>query len=518
MRTQTTLPVTFLREVESATILLTVTLDPRTPVIVGVGQVVERPQPQQDVRSRPSPLALMVSSLQRALDDANAKVPWSLDELIAISSVGWQTADAARMVANELKISVATTRKTPTGGDVPQRLIHDCATRILNGSLTSVALVGSEAIYSASQARKQNVTLSWPTQDADVGEAPLTGDETVPFSDVEYNVGLAWPTEVYPLFENARRARLGWTLEEQRHRLGSLWANFASVAATNPHAWITTAPSPEVIATPSTSNRMIGYPYTKLLVANLPVDMGAAIVMMSASEAQNRGIPKNQWIFPHVGAQANDHWFISDRMALDHSPAMEEIWASLTRTGLEQESISSLDLYSCFPTVVQTAADVMGIDPFDVARVPTVTGGLTFCGGPGNNYVTHAISALVDRLRGDVDALGMVTGVGWYSTKHAWGLYGSGPPAQSFHCEDVQAHVDARPRCVTRQDDGEIKIESYVVSHRHDGAPKKLIVAGRFRDGARTWCRSEVHETMVQFESEEMINLTATCREGVLFL
>ena len=67
----------------------------------------------------------------------------------------------------------------------------------------------------------------------------------------------------------------------------------------------------------------------------------------------------------------------------------------------------------------------------DPARPLTLTGGLTFGGGPGNNYTTHGIAAMVTALRADPGAVGLVTGLGWYATKHAVGVLASRPPGRA---------------------------------------------------------------------------------------
>jgi acetyl-CoA C-acetyltransferase len=492
-----------------------VNLDPRTPVIVGVGQSIERPTPDAAVSTRPSPQSLMQLALERAMADASPSARWRLDELVAVNSLSWPAGDPARLVADALGLSVARTRKTPTGGDLPQRLVHDGARRILAGEIETMAIAGVEAVHTAARARKLGETLAWFDAPA-TPAAEMTGEETVPFTESETASGLMFPTEFYPLFENARRARRGWSLDEQRRRLGELWARFAAVAATNPYAWITTAPGATEIATASADNRMVGFPYTKRLVANLPVDMGACVILTSYAEARRLGVARDRMVFPQAGAHAHDHWFVSEREALDDSPAMREIWRALGEFGVRREQLAHLDLYSCFPTVVQTAAEVLGVDPFTDPTELTVTGGLTFAGGPGNNYVTHSIAAMVERLRADPSSRGLVTGVGWFSTKHAWGVYGAEPPTSGFGARDVQPAVDALPVCSARQDDGAVTVESYVVSHRHDGSAKRLVAAARLDDGARAWCRSEDAELMARFETVEMIGTRARVRNGHL--
>ena len=493
-------------------------LNPRTPVIIGVGQSIKHPQSHESYEDRPEPLDLMVEALSAAGHDAHASaaVLRRLDELVAIKSFTWHPHDPARLVADRLSISPRT-RLTPTGGNMPQYMVHESALRILSGEISAIGVVGSEAMYSAAMAKKAGARANWTMQGDDVPPLSVSDDERIPFTSEEYSNGLTLPVEVYPLFENARRARLGWSIETQRQRLGELWSHFASVAASNPYAWVSSGASPDAISLPSPANRMVSFPYTKLLVANLPVDMGAAYIMTSLELADSLGVARDRMVFPLAGADASDHWFISQRPALDQSPAMSHIWDALRSSGVGADDLDAIDLYSCFPTVVQTACDILGINAFDPQRIPTLTGGLTFGGGPGNNYVTHSIATMVERLRQGENLTGLVTGLGWFSTKHAWGTYSSTPPTKDFVHRNVQALVDAEPQQWLRQEDGAVTVETYTVVHGRDSA-QRLVVAARHRDGARVWAKTEDLATMNAAELGEIIGLEAHIRQGVFHL
>jgi acetyl-CoA C-acetyltransferase len=294
-------------------------------------------------------------------------------------------------------------------------------------------------------------------------------------------------------------------LEEHRERLGRLWSNFANVAARNPYAWIRDAPSADAIANASEHNRMVSFPYTKMLMANVPVDMGAAYILTTFELATSLGVARDAMVFPACGVDANDHWLISDRPVLDASPAMSVLWNQLQQLDVRLDDLTSIDLYSCFPTVVQTACDVLGIDAFDGDFIPSLTGGLTFGGGPGNNYVTHSICSMVDTLRANPDGQGLVTALGWFCTKHSWGTYATSPPAKGFRHDKPQETVDRLPRCVSEQRDGAVTVESYTVTHARDGSPERLIVAARTDDNVRTWCHSTDERHMAEAESNDLI-------------
>ena len=220
-------------------------------------------------------------------------------------------------------------------------------------------------------------------------------------------------------------------------------------------------------------------------------------------------------VFPEFGADANDHWLISDRPQLDDSPAMRVIWETLTDFGVDVNGLAHLDLYSCFPTVVQTACDVLGIDAFDPARVPTITGGLTFNGGPGNNYVTHSIASMVEVLRADSSSRGLVTALGWFCTKHSWGVYSATPPRDGFRWSGPQDAVDRQPRATSEQRDGTATVESYTVTHSTSGEPERIIIAARTSDGVRTWCHSTDAPMMEEAERSELIGRVGEIRGDV---
>ena len=494
-------------------------INPRTPVLIGVGQITERPISGATFASRSTPLSLMVQALEKAAGDSGAPGALeAIDEIVAIGSFTWHTNDPARLVVEQLGLKDVVTRLTPTGGNLPQMLVHESARRILNGEVTTVCVVGSEANYARGLARKEGVDPEWIKQGDEVAKPPFVEDNRIPFTKDEYEQGLTLPVEVYPVFENARRARMGWSMQDQAKQLGKLWANFASVAKDNPYAWITEPPAPAAITTATKNNRMVSFPYTKFLVANLPVDMGAAFIMTSYEKAVSLGVAKDKMVFPQCGADANDHWFVSERPVFDESPAMRALWSSLQNFGVTSDEISHMDLYSCFPTVVQTACEVMGIDPLDEQRIPTLTGGLTFGGGPGNNYVTHSICSMVDKLRSDPISHGLVTGLGWFSTKHAWGTYSCTPPKDDFQWRSAQPDVDAQEKCVFEQQSGEVTIESYTVVHAKDGAPSKLVVAARSSDGVRSWSHSTDEGLMELSETQEIIGRSAIVEDDVISL
>jgi acetyl-CoA C-acetyltransferase len=518
-------------------------LDPRTPVIVGVGQVTVRPDPKVDPAERPEPIELMARALRAASEDASAAPAGAAaaagnallrraDSLRVVLPVSWMPVNPPLLVAERLGLAADSVPSqlmlTAVGGNNPLALLHDACRSISRGDLSVVLVTGAEALYTRAASRRDPAkpALAWASQPARGTPEPLRfGVDRPPATDLEISRGITLPIHAYPLFENALRAAHGWTLAEHRDRIGSLWSGFSQVAASNPYAWLQ-APRPAAeITTPSETNRMISFPYPKLCTANLGVDQGAGYIVCSVEAARAARVPEERWVFPLSGADANDHWFISHRPELHRSPAIRLTGAAaLGLAGVGVDDLGPIDLYSCFPCVVQMAAHELGLPLDDPARPLTLTGGLTFGGGPGNNYTSHGIARAVDALRAAPGTVGLVSGLGWYATKHSIGILASRPPVHGggdgFAWRNVQSEVDVLPQCtVDSEATGPVRVETYTVTFDRDGQPARGIVACRTPDDRRAWGAVTDPDTLASLCAEEGIGRTGTlAADGVVDL
>jgi acetyl-CoA C-acetyltransferase len=323
------------------------------------------------------------------------------------------------------------------------------------------------------------------------------------------------PVQVYPIFEQALRIANGRSVADHLDAVSELWAGFSAVAAANPHAWIQRQYSAEEIRTPSDDNRWVGFPYTKLMNSNNAVEQGAAVILCSAERAESLGVPRDRWVFPHSGTDAHDHYFVSERDDLRSSPAMRLAGgAALSLAGIGVDDLAHVDLYSCFPSAVEIAANELGLG---LDRPLTVTGGLSFAGGPWNNYVTHSIATMAGVLRDDPGSIGLVTANGGFITKHAFGVYSTEPPATPFRHADLQDEVDALPRrTIDEAPDGAIDIESYTVLHGR-GGPESGLVVGLRPDGQRAWGTTSDADQMQAMLTEELAGRKADLRPDGAF-
>jgi acetyl-CoA C-acetyltransferase len=454
-----------------------VSIDPRTPVIVGAGQVLHRDVPGEEPCE---PVALIAEALRRAGEDSGAgeRLLRRADSVCCVPLIGWQYRDAAALVAEHLGAQPRqTTQSAAIGGDGPQLLLNDTARAILAGELDIALLGGGEALASLRSAQLAGRDPPWRQQGEGVQPTRTLGQDRPGVNEAEAAAGLTPPVFMYALIESAVRAAGGSAPDTHLARIAGLWSRFSAVAAENPYAWITRPYTPAQIATPTPENRLVSAPYTKLLTANLHVNMATGLILASAQAARQAGVPRDSWVFIHAGAQAQEEWHVSERDRLAASPAINAVaCAALRRAGVAIDEVAHLDLYSCFPAAVQIAAHELGLAIDDPARALTVTGGLTFAGGPGNNYSAHAIATLVQRLREDPHAYGLVTAVGWYLTKHAVGVYSARPPRRPF------SSLDPRPqRPPTRRASihyaGPATVEAYTVVYQRDGSPEAAILS-----------------------------------------
>ena len=471
------------------------TVDPRTPVIVGVGQAQQRPE---DPASAREPIALLELAACAALDDSGARdaLLRALDTVTVVELNSWHYPDPGTLLARRLRApGVRRTAITTTGGNSPQMLVTAFAHRVARGEADVVLIGGAECIYTRWRARREPKTwLTWTESD----DPPCTwvvGDGRSPNNADENAHGANAPTLVYPLFETALRASAGHSVEEHQRHVSDLWATFAATAAGNPHAWSRTTYTPEQIRTPGPDNRMIAFPYPKLMCSNIDVDQSAAILLCSYEAARVAGVADDRMVFPLAGADAHDHWFVTERDRLDVSPALRlAARTALDGAGFGVDDVARFDLYSCFPSAVQIAMGALDLaGPASGDRRPlTVTGGLGFAGGPVNNYVSHSIATMVEECRRDPGSVGLVTGIGWYATKHSVGLYSSDPPARGFvRIDSLQPAIDALPR---REPAGayagRAMVEATSVVFERDGTPSLAIVSALTPDGRRALANS----------------------------
>ncbi len=468
-------------------------IDPRTPILVGAGQLTDTAGKPSSERSR---VAFSAEAAKAALADAGASIgadalgrkvdamavmEFFSDISPRFASPYGRSSNPPKSVANRLGANPRQLLYSHSGGNMPQYLVNRFAEEISRGETDLALICGAELLRSTQNARRAGMKIDW-NEDPGGGDPTRVGDSRFGFSEEEARHELRAAIHFYPLLENAIRGGLKRDVDSHMKAMGRLFERLAAVAKVNPLATRREGYSAEALSTISDDNRWICFPYPRLMNANAIIDQAAAVLVTSVEKAREWGIPQDRWVFLHGCADGTDTWVVSERDKLDASPAIRGCARiALDMAGKKVADIDAFDLYSCFPSAVEVAMKEIGI-PEDDKRPISVTGGLPFFGGPGNNYVTHSIAEMVNVVRRKPGSFGMVTANGNYLTKHSAGLYSTEPTKGSWQRQDpkkFQAELDAGPkRKVDTKPTGTGTIETYCVSYGKE-APERGYILGR---------------------------------------
>jgi acetyl-CoA C-acetyltransferase len=492
-----------------------------TPVLIGAGQFTYRGAAE----ASPSPLKMIKIAAERAATDAGLEAS-ALAGLDTLAVVGF-TVDAGgalqRLPFPRLKNPPqalakafgATPRYAPythMGGNTPQQLINALCARIAAGESDFALAVGAEFLGSLRKRLAAGVSFDDFETDPDAPDPERFGDGRPGVTPQEAAHWLNAPISTYPLFENAFRAHQGQSVAEHQRQLGDLFAPFTKIAAANPEAWFPTERSAEELITVNDRNRMVGFPYPKYLNAIMDVDQSAGVLITSVRKARELGVPEERFVYLHGCADAADLWYPLERQNYYSSPAIRLTGRqALDMAGVALSEIDYIDLYSCFPVAVEVAASELGLS-LDDPRGFTVTGGLPYAGGPGNNYAMHSIAVMMRKLREKRGTRGLVTANGWFLTKQAVGVYSTDPVEGQWERQDphvIQAEIDALPHpSIVERPQGAATIETYTVVHRREGYGRGIVI-GRDAAGHRFVANTPEDEaTLRGLESVESVGRT----------
>ncbi|MBD2859597.1 acetyl-CoA acetyltransferase [Spongiibacter sp. KMU-158] len=449
----------------------------KIPVIVGVGEVIDRPAQISDALE---PVALMAQALRNAAEDAgNTALLEDADSLDLIGLFSWSYKNPVGTLSEMLGIYPKRQVNVSMGGENPTKLIHEAALRILQGQGCTALIAGGEALSSLNKIMKTGEMPPWT--------APASTEETFPFanakiclSPIAEKLGSIDPAQLYPFYEVAFQAEQNITPEQGLIDNAQLWERYADVAADNEMAWIRNKPRAAEIATITEHNRMVSWPYPKLMMANPAVNQGAAVIVTSLEKARALGIAEDKLIYIWGGGHAIEADDFLHRDNYIHSSAQEAVLdKALALVGNDASRFDFMELYSCFPIVPKMARAYLGLE--NSAQSPTVAGGLTFFGGPINNYMSHACSAMVQKLRAQPGSIGLLYGQGGFVNKHHSLVLSNHAPEAEFTADfSLQDEANKRlapiPERLEENYNGPAQIETYTVIFNRDGSPKQGVV------------------------------------------
>lgn len=445
----------------------------RIPVIIGVGEVNDRPENPDDGLDS---AGLMAEALRKA--DADAGGGWieACDLLHVVPQISWDL-DIPALLQAQTGIALDRIVEAPIpSGDSPVRLLNDAANAIGDGSARVVAITGGEALRTAA---RRNAGATIFTKSLELA------------TELRRKYGLINPGEIYPLYENAMRPAFGQGLAEGQAESALIWSKMSQVAESAEGAWLKKPLAPDEIAEASASNRPIAFPYSKLMVANSSVNQGAAVIVTSLAEARTRGIPEDRLVYIGAGAAAHESDEPLDRAAWTSTPSMPvSIGKALELNELGGEDLDHVELYSCFPCVPKLARRILG---WPADKPVTVHGGLTFGGGPVANYMTHAIAAMVRLLREKGEFGFLFANGGHCSHNHSIVLMRDAPQENPFPQDyHYQHEADAARRPIPSLTDayeGKAPLETYTIIYNRGGEPDYGVALSRNRLGERIVAR-----------------------------
>ncbi|HEY3799674.1 MAG TPA: acetyl-CoA acetyltransferase [Caulobacteraceae bacterium] len=487
-----------------------------TPIVIGVGEASERIDSPDYAALSPADLAGRAA--QAAIDDAGGRdLARHIDVIAAIRQFEVSGPNAkppfgaadnfARAVGRRVGADPARAILEPVGGQGPQHLVNEFAHAIARGEAEMALLVGSEAISTVRMLATRGESRDWAEavggqlEDRGIGD-PLNTRELP-------SHGARTPIHVYAMFENARRARLGLDRPAYLLEMGRLFAPFTDVAAANPHAMSPESRTAEDLATVTPDNRFTSDPFPRRMVARDQANQGAAVLLTSVGKARELGVPEDRWIFLTGGADVKERMPM-ERQDMSRSPAsVKAIERALDGAGVALADVDLFDLYSCFPIAVFNITDGLGLAPDD-PRGLTMTGGLPFFGGAGNNYSMHAIASMVRALRAMPGAVGVVGANGGFLSKYSVGVYASeATPWRGFDSKPLQAEIDAWPApALTQSYSGRATVETYTIDYAGT-APHGVIVA-RTPTGDRLAAAVEDAALVKRMIAEEPLGASVT--------
>ncbi|NUU25776.1 MAG: acetyl-CoA acetyltransferase [Streptomycetaceae bacterium] len=446
----------------------------------------------------------MARAAEGAAEDAGsgAKLLAAMDRVLIPRGM-WGPGDPGRRLADRFGARYARTTVAELG-ILQQTLLTASSSMIAAGAADVVLVTGAEAAYRDRRLRGTGLpSLAKPLPNAEPDQVlSPRGDILHP---LEIERGLPVPVRQYAILESALRYAEGLSVDDHAARVAALWSRFADRAVDNPDAWHRAPVAAEAIAEASPANPMMARPYTRSHCSRAGVDQSAALILCSAEAAERYGVPRDRWVFPWAAAESNLMVPIVARTPLHRSPGFAAVGSWLAAyTGTAVADVEHLDLYSCFPAAVRIQIAELGLGEREDL---TVTGGMSFAGGPLNSYVLHSTVSMAKLLRTEPAAKGLVTCISGMVTKQAGAVWSATPPATPFHGEDLSARTKEATTTsdVVADYQGLGAVDGYTVVEGTEQRPARAVAVVAVPGGGRTVAASEDPEVAAAFCAGEWV-------------
>jgi acetyl-CoA C-acetyltransferase len=466
---------------------------PNTPVIVGIGFHQER---TEDPTQCAEPYQLMVRAVRQAADDAGSEALLEQIESISVPQGMWQYRNPGKLIADALGCPSAKSVISDLGV-LQLTLLSGLCRAVAAGEQELGVVTGGEAQFR----ELRSMITQQPVNDTQQPEDTLPPDvhhtSQDPFcSDLEGQRGLHLPVELFAIIESALRYHRRLGIEEHRDQIARLYSSFSNIAAANPHAWRRAPMSAEEIRNATAKNSMLAFPYTKRHCTQWNVNRAVAVLVCSAAKAEQSGLDPTRWIFPLAAAESKHVVVLAQQRQLHSHPGTILCGErALALAGITTKDLMAAELYSCFPSAIQSFAQDLkleGVCPL------TVTGAMPFAGGPFNSFSLEGVARMVEVLRAaePKDApgrrVGLVSNLSGIFGKQACAVFSNVPNDRGYSYEDITATVAERDVPVPLNADyrGPATIVGYTVMFNRD-EPSHAIAICDTPDGERTVVRTE---------------------------
>ena len=483
-------------------------LDPRLPVLVGLGGA-----------SAGAPVAeLMTAAVRAAAADAGAPGLLASVDCVVVPHGSWSLTDPARTVARRIGSPWARTVLCQVGVS-QQEVINHALAAVAAGEFHTVVVVGGEARAWARAGAVEDDEERQPPDEL------LTRPPDI-VAPIERAAGIVLPPVLqYALIENALGSSEHLSCVQQRDQIAALWARFNAVAAHNSEAAFPEPRSATEIATPAPGNRPLAYPYNRWHASQWTVDQSYALIICSADQARAAGVPPERWLFPHVALHCSRAVTLTARPRLSAWPAMTAVGRTAEHhTGRPLRELQLTEVYSCFPAAVRVQQRALGLDP---EGTPTLTGGMSFAGGPFNHFVLQSMGTLGRRLRDDPGELGLVTTVSGLLSKPGLALWSASPPTagrgplladladEAMAASEVVPVVDRPPIRPTPA-----TVVSFTVTYGGEAGlePERTAIVADLPDGVRTAATCEDAQTARLAVTEGLIGRVVEVKDTTFSL
>ena len=351
--------------------------------------------------------------------------------------------------------------------------INSACNNIITGKIRASLIVGGEARFKKIRAL---------IEDKDYVETELNTNpdhyvkakEDLHIQEEEDSLGLM-AVGYYAILESALRQKKNLTIKKHNQNIGELYSDFSKIAAQNPDGILENAYSCDEITYASKKNPMQAFPYNKLHCTSWNVNQASAMILCSEELADELNIPLNKRLYPLISSETN-HMVATIQRPNLIEPVGLKLAAQYILDTCKHNNFypNTYELYSCFPIAVQMFAEVLELK---IDKPLTVTGGMSFAGGPLNNYMIHSTVKMLDEIRKDSKKIGLVTGVSGMMTKQAFCVWAN-TPLTDFTSKDVtdQAAQIEEPIPLSRLENGNGVIIGYTILSKNKDVAEKAVL------------------------------------------